>query len=145
MTKDDALNFLSRHQPMPSDKDLTQDIIDKYDDVRKFFIKNPDRKAIELFLRSFGEGDGWGVYQLVEDFFYQCYDIDVKKEIKKVLEDITIPDSIRYWVTQIAAAFSDEILRNGLQISLQSKNIDIRDAARMAINQLDEYKKEKLN
>ena len=65
MTKDDALNFLLRYQPMPSDKDLTQDIIDKYDDVRKFFIKNPDRKAIELFLRSFGEGDGRGVYQLV--------------------------------------------------------------------------------
>lgn len=137
MTKDEALNFLLRHQPMPSDKDLTQDIINRYDDVRKFFIKNPDRKAIELFLRSFGEGDGWGVYQLVEDFFYQCDDIDVKKAIKKVLEDITIPDGIRYWVTQIAVAFSDEILRNGLQISLQSKNIDIKEAADIAINQLD--------
>ncbi|OCG18327.1 hypothetical protein A9G24_02310 [Gilliamella sp. App6-5] len=145
MTKDDALNFLSRHQPMPSDKDLTQDIIDKYDDVRKFFIKNPDKRAIELFLRSFGEGDGWGVYQLVEDFFYQCDDIDVKKEIKKVLEDTTIPDNIRYWATQIATAFSDEILRDGLQISLLSKNIDIRDVAKIAINQLDECQKNKTN
>nr|WP_202115348.1 hypothetical protein [Gilliamella sp. Pas-s25] len=145
MTKDDALHFLSRHQPMPSDKELTQDIIDKYDDVRKFFIKNPDKRAIELFLRSFGEGDGWGVYQLVEDFFYQCDDIDVKKEIKKVLEDTTIPDNIRYWATQIATAFSDEILRDGLQISLLSKNIDIRDVAKIAINQLDECQKNQTN
>lgn len=137
-TKEDALNFLSRHQPMPSDNNLTQEIIDEYNDVRKFFIKNPDKKAIELFLRSFGEGDGWGVYQLVEDFFYQCSDTDVKNEIKNVLEDITIPDSVRYWVTQTAADFNDEMLRNGLEISLQSKNIDIKDAAKDAIDFLDE-------
>ena len=137
-TKEDALNFLSRHQPMPSDNNLTQEIIDEYDDVRKFFIKNPDKKAIELFLRSFGEGDGWGVYQLVEDFFYQCSDTDGKNEIKNVLEDITIPDSVRYWVTQTAADFNDEMLRNGLEISLQSKNIDIKDAAKDAIDLLDE-------
>lgn len=138
MTKENALNFLSRHQPMPSDENLTQDIINEYDEVRKFFIKNPDKRAIELFLRSYGEGDGWGVYQLVEDFFYQCSDIDVKKEIKKVLEDRTISDSVRYWVTQTAAAFNDEMLRNGLEISLQSKNIDIKDAANDAIELLDE-------
>lgn len=138
MTKDDAFNFLLRHQPMPSDNDLTQDLIDQYDNVRKFFIDHPDRKAIDLFLRSYGDGDGWGVYQLVEDFFYQCKEADVKIEIKKVLEDITISDSVRYWVTQVAAAFNDEILRDGLEISLHSTNADIKDAAEMAINLLDE-------
>lgn len=138
MTKEEALNFLSRHQPMPPDGNLTQDIINEYDEVRKFFIKNPDKRAIELFLRSYGEGDGWGVYQLVEDFFYQCSDIDVKKRIKKVLEDQTISDSVRYWVIQTAAAFKDEMLRNGLEISLQSKNIDLKDAAKDAIDLLDE-------
>lgn len=138
MTKEDALNFLSRHQPMPPDKHLTHDLIDKYDDVRKFFIENPDQKAIKLFLKSYGEGDGWGVYQLVEDFFYQCSDIDVKKEIKEVLEDITIADSVRYWLTQTATTFNDETLINGLEISLQSKNTDIKDVANMAINLLDE-------
>lgn len=61
MTKDDAFNFLLRHQPMPSDNDLTQELIDQYDNVRKFFIDHPDRKAIDLFLRSYGDGDGWGV------------------------------------------------------------------------------------
>lgn len=138
MIKEDALKFLLKHQPMPSDEYLTQKIIDEYDDVRKFFIEHPDSKAIGLFLRSYGEGDGWGVYQLVEDFFFLCPESVVKTEIKKVLEDITISDSVRYWVTQTAADFIDEILRNGLEISLQSKNPDIKDAAEMAIDLLSE-------
>lgn len=62
----------------------------------------------------------------------------VTVKIKEVLEDITIADSVRYWVTQTATTFNDETLRNGLEISLQSKNTDIKDAANMAINLLDE-------
>lgn len=123
---------------MPSDNDLTQELIDHYNKVRRFFIDHPNREAIGLFLRSYGEGDGWGVYQLVENFFLQCKGSEVKLEIKKVLEDITIPDSVRYWVTQVAAAFIDEILRGGLEISQRSKNTDIKDAAEMAISLLDE-------
>ncbi|WP_297196391.1 hypothetical protein [uncultured Pluralibacter sp.] len=136
MTKEEALKFLLKHQPMPSDKDLTKDIIDRYDDVRKFFIQHPDSEAIKLFLRSFGDGDGWGVYQLVEDFFYQCPEPEVKREIKKVLEDVNISDGVRYWSTQIAAAFNDEMLRDGLEISLKSKNPDISDAAEIALGLL---------
>ncbi len=138
MTREDAFNFLLKYQPMPSDKDLTQDIINEYDRVRLYFIENPDKNAIELFLRSYGDGDGWGVYQLVEDFFYRCYEADVKKELKKVLEDIMIPNSVRYWATQTAAAFYDETLRDGLEISLKSKNTDIKEAAEMAISFLND-------
>lgn len=69
MTTDEALQFLSNHQPMPSDKDLTEELINQYDSVRCYFISHPDDRAINLFLRSYGDGDGWGVYQLVEGFF----------------------------------------------------------------------------
>lgn len=138
MTKKDAFDFLFKHQPMPSDKDLTQDIIDNYDRVRLYFIENPDKDAIELFLRSYGDGDGWGVYQVVEDFYYKCQERDVKKTLKKVLEDKTIPDSVRYWVTQTAAAFNDDMLRDGLIVSLKSNNSDIKEAAEMAMNLLDD-------
>lgn len=138
MTVDEALSFLSDHQPMPSDEQLTQNLIDKYDEVRKFFISRPDNRAIKLFLLSYGEGDGWGVYQLVEDFFYRCNDNDVKHELKEVLENKTIPNSVRYWSTQMAAAFSDEKLRKGLEVSLQSENSDIKYAAEMALDILNE-------
>jgi hypothetical protein len=123
---------------MPDDDDLTQEVIDKYDEVRKFFTANPDKEVISLFLNSYGNGDGWGVYQLVEDVFYKCHRDDVVVEIKEILENPSIADSVRYWVTQVSAAFSDVKLKKGLAISLKSKNEDIRDAAQLSIDMIDE-------
>jgi phosphoribosylaminoimidazole-succinocarboxamide synthase len=54
------------------------------------------------------------------------------------LEDETIPDSVRYWTTQAAAAFSDDILRTGIALSLASANEDIKEAALLALEVLDE-------
>lgn len=72
MTKKEALAFLALNQPMPNDYDITQELINKYNNVRLYFSANPAEEAIPLFLQSFGEGDGFGVYQLVEDFLYKC-------------------------------------------------------------------------
>lgn len=138
MNRNEALSFLRDHQPMPDDDDLTQEVIDKYDEVRKFFTANPDKEVISLFLNSYGNGDGWGVYQLVEDVFYKCHRDDVVVEIKEILENPSIADSVRYWVTQVSAAFSDVKLKKGLEISLKSKNEDIRDAAQLSIDMIDE-------
>lgn len=137
MNRNEALSFLRDHQPMPDDDDLTQEVIDKYDEVRKFFTANPDKEVISLFLNSYGNGDGWGVYQLVEDVFYKCHRDDVVVEIKEILENPSIADSVRYWVTQVSAAFSDVKLKKGLEISLKSKNEDIRDAAQLSIDMID--------
>jgi len=98
MNRNEALSFLRDHQPMPDDDDLTQEVIDKYDEVRKFFTAYPDKEVISLFLNSYGNGDGWGVYQLVEDVFYKCHRDDVVVEIKEILENPSIADSVRYWV-----------------------------------------------
>lgn len=138
MNRNEALSFLRDHQPMPDDDDLTQEVIDKYDEVRKFFTANPDKEVISLFLNSYGNGDGWGVYQLVEDVFYKCHRDDVVVEIKEILENPSIADSVRYWVTQVSSAFSDVKLKKGLAISLKSKNEDIRDAAQLSIDMIDE-------
>lgn len=138
MNRNEALSFLRDHQPMPDDDNLTQEVIDKYDEVRKFFTANPDKEVISLFLNSYGNGDGWGVYQLVEDVFYKCHRDDVVVEIKEILENPSIADSVRYWVTQVSAAFSDVRLKKGLEISLKSKNEDIRDAAQLSIDMIDE-------
>lgn len=138
MNRNEALSFLRDHQPMPDDDDLTQELIDKYDEVRNFFIATPDKETISLFLNSYGNGDGWGVYQLVEDVFYKCHFDDVVLEIKKILENPSVADSVRYWVTQVSAAFSDAKLRKGLEISLNSENEDIRDAAQLSLDMMDD-------
>lgn len=136
MTKNEAIQFLSNHQPMPSDDLITQELIDKYDEVRRFFIQQPDDEAVMLFLRSYGEWDGWGVYQLVEDFFYACDAEKVKTALKEVLEDEKVSEGVRYWNTQLAAVFSDEKLRAGVNISMKSKNENIRDAALVALDMI---------
>lgn len=137
MNRNEALSFLRRHQPMPDDNELTSEIIDKYDEVRKFFIKNPDKEVISLFLKSYGNGDGWGVYQLIDDVLYKYYKDDVVLEIKVILENPAIADSVRYWVTQVSAMFSDAKLKRGLEISLESENKDIRDAAKLSIDMMN--------
>ncbi|AKT32867.1 hypothetical protein QCD78_12045 [Pseudomonas syringae pv. actinidiae] len=136
MNKNQALHFLKSNQPMPTDSQITQEQAKTYDEVRICFIKNPDSKSIELFLRSFGDGDGLGMYQLVEDVFYQCEKSDVVSGIQTVLEDLSIPDGVRYWTTQAAAAFPDDVLRNGLSLSLASSIEDIREAAELAVEML---------
>ncbi|WP_412503120.1 hypothetical protein [Shewanella chilikensis] len=134
MNRSEAFAFLHEHQPMPDDNELTQELIDRYDEVRKFFVATPEKEAISLFLNSYGKGDGWGVYQLVEDFFYKCNQDDVVCEIKKVLEDPSVPDGVRYWVTQVSGVFPDDRLKKGLETSLNSEDEDIQDAAKLALD-----------
>jgi len=123
---------------MPDDDELTQEVIDKYDEARKLLTADPDKEVISLLLNSYGNGDGRGIYQLVEDVLYKCHRDDVIVEIKEILENPSIADSVRYWVTQVSAAFSDVKLRKGLEISLKSKNEDIRDAAQLSIYMIDD-------
>jgi len=80
-------------------------------------------------MSSYGDGDGWGVYPLVDEIFYNCDVNDVVISIQKILEDRHVPKSIRYWVTQHAAAFPDKRLLKGVNISLESDGEDTRDAA----------------
>nr|WP_244667178.1 hypothetical protein [Xanthomonas sp. D-109] len=139
VNKTDAMVFLRAQQPLPDDDQLTQDLIDAYDAARRLFVADPDRAALPLFLRSFGTGDGWGVYPLVEDVLHACDRSDTVAAIREALEDPTLPDGSRYWVTQLAAAFPDSTLREGLAQSLRSVHPDIREAAEMALEMLDRH------
>jgi len=137
MDKTDALAFLRAHQPLPADAQLTQGLIDAYDAARRLFVAAPDREALPLFLRSYGDGDGWGVYPLVEDVFHACDRADVVAALRQALEDPSLPEGSRYWVTQVAAAFADASLRNGLALSAGSQHRDIREATRLSLELLD--------
>lgn len=62
VNKEMALMFLTNHQPMPKDQELNESLISEYDEVRKYFLANPTQECLPLFLNSFGEYDGCGVY-----------------------------------------------------------------------------------
>ncbi|WP_424409888.1 hypothetical protein [Pasteurella sp. PK-2025] len=134
MNKEDAILFLKNHQPLPDDENLTIEIIEEFDKIRKFFILEPDDEIISLFLNSYGNGDGWGVYPLVEDVLLNCTRENVILEIKKILEDKNTSDNIRYWVTQNAEYFVDKRLEKGLKLSLTSENKDISETAKYILD-----------
>ena len=48
ITKTEAISFLQEHQPMPKDNELSDEIINKYDEVREFFVNNPNNQCIPL-------------------------------------------------------------------------------------------------
>lgn len=119
---------------MPSDEKLTEIEIKKYEEVRTFFINNPDEQCVPLFLNSFGGKDGLGIYQMVEDVITMY-----KKEIvlPHILQALKNPyEGVQYWCIQIASNFPDESLLSPLSAFLQSEDQDIKAAAITAIAQL---------
>lgn len=138
ISKKEALAFLALNQPMPNDYDITQELIDKYDDVRLYFCANPAEEAIPLFLQSFGEGNGLGVYQLIEDFLFKCDKNVVTKNIARILENPLTIKSVRCWCTSLAMDFPDNTLIKGLNISLQSDDEDTREMAMLSLRMIEE-------
>ena len=65
ITKTEAFSFLKEHKPMPCDDELKENEIKKYEEVREYFISNPNEWCILLFLNSFGGKDEFGVYQMM--------------------------------------------------------------------------------
>ena len=142
MTVDEGLAFLKAHQPMPDDTELSEELIRAYDEVRRLFIAQPDARCIPLFLTSFGAGDGFGVYQLVEDVLRQFSLDTVVSHLKKGLTHGQ--QSIRYWNADIAANFPTADLIEPLAQLLTEDDEDIRSAAAIALGQIRDARAEGL-
>ena len=134
ITKVEALSFLKEHQPMPSDTTVTEEEMKRYEEVRTFFIKNPDEQCVSLFLNSFGGKDGLGIYQMVEDVIIM-YDKEIV--LPCILHAFNNSHKgVKYWCIQIAANFPDESLLLPLADFLKSEDQDIKIAAIISIAQL---------
>ncbi len=141
MKIEESLKFLSDLQPLADDSELDQKVIEKYDDVRRFFLQNPDPRCIPLFLNSFGKGDGLGVYQLIEDVLLKYSSIQVIPHLQKSLQH-PLPN-MRYWSVQIAASFISERLLEELIILLDDE-FDIQYHAVLALSLIHSPKVEKV-
>ena len=127
MDSDLALKFLKNHQPMPSDEDLSEDLIETYDEIREHFLITPDKRCIELFLNSFGYIDGFGVYQLVENVILQFSKEDVLPHLLKALKSKHA--GVKYWNAQISSNYPCLELIMPLKDLLYDENIDVRSSA----------------
>ena len=132
MNADEALQFLKDHAPLPDDDDLSDELIAEYDDVRKFFVANPDPRAIGPFLQSFGDGSGYGVYQLVEDVITQFPPEEVVPHLREALR--SPHKGVRYWTLEMVSSFPDDSLVGPTAENLTHPDADVRAAAASALS-----------
>jgi len=146
MDKHEALDFLERYQPLPSDAELESQmfILDQYDQVREFFLANPYPECVPLFLNSFGDGSGFGVYQLVEDVIIQFSKEDVIPCLIKAL--VSSHMGVRYWCSQIAGSFPDKRLIKPLRSLLMdnSNSADIKIMVVYALSRIEDEESQKI-
>lgn len=116
---------------MPPDDELTEGLIKEYEQVREYFIINPDPECIPLFLNSFGEGDGFSVYKLVDEVLWKFKPAEVIPHLLLALQSEY--SSVRYWCTQIAALFPEPDLFEPLRHILFNADADTRAAAVTAL------------
>jgi hypothetical protein len=127
MTPDAALAFLNAHQPLPPDEELSDELIGEFDQVIQFLEHNPDPRAIRPLLFSFGDGSGFGVYQVVEGVVTQFPPEQVLPALHDALRHPNY--GIRYWCLQIAQSFPDDSLMPLAVANLPDEHPDIRNAA----------------
>ena len=134
MSIDDALQFLREHQPLPPTDEIPDALLRRFNEVREFFVANPDPRCVALLLNSFGEGDGHGVYQLVEDVIRAFPDEVVVTALVASLRNAV--GSVRYWSAEIAAIRPSPDLVEPLIELLNHGNLDERLAAVAALEVL---------
>ena len=140
MTTSEALAFLQAHQPMPDDDRLgaQPELMATYDEVRKHFIQHPDLRCIPLWLNSFGGWDGFGMYQLVEDVFFQLDEQLVTQALLTNLLDVTrLSAYVLYWNVQLCLSFPHAGMLPALAQVLNHPLPDIRTMAVYALGQLE--------
>lgn len=113
---------------------MPAELVQRFDEVRKFFIANPDERCVSLLLNSFGEGDAHGVYQLVEDTILAFPDEVVVPALADSLRNLS--GSVRYWSAQIAANYPNQELAEPLIELLNRGNLDEQVAAVTALEVL---------
>lgn len=118
MTRKEALDFLRQHQPMPPESAISEDLVNHYNVVRQYFVDNPDPVCIPLFLGSFGEGSGMGVYPLCDEVF-ACYSPSLV--IPHLVSALGSPwPSVRAWTAEWAVRFPAKQLVQPLAAMLRS-------------------------
>jgi hypothetical protein len=132
VNRDDALEFLRQHQPMPNTGDCDQNTLDGFDEVRRFFLVHPDDSCVPLLLHSFGGGDLHGIYQLVEDTVLAQSEEAVIPALVAALGSQS--RDVRCWCAEIAANYKDKRLLVPLGAMLKSFYSDEREVAKDAID-----------
>jgi hypothetical protein len=107
-TTSEALEFLRKHQPMPSDYDISNEEADTYVAVLQHLEENPSAESIPLLIGSLGDGCGLGMYQHVRLVLMKLPRELVARHLRTALENPG--KNSRTWCAELAMAFPDPVL-----------------------------------
>ena len=132
MSKDEALEFLRRHQPMPDDDKLDQETVDKFAKVADYFYDYPDPECVALLLGSFGNGDGraFGNSDDERGVYWEAVYALKKQDRETVIRELMTSlrssrEPVRKWSLEVAKDFPDPALLDCIIPLLDDKNADI--------------------
>ena len=131
VNRTEAIEILRRHQPLPPDSTLSEDVLRDFDAARRYFVANPDREAVPLLLGAIGDGSGFGVYQLIEDAIRPLPSSAVLPHVIVALQSTRA--AARSWAAEIASSFPDPCLIPFLTPMLFSPDEDCRASAATAL------------
>ena len=110
---------------------MKKDLLEKYAEAIKWFLANPDPVCIRPFLHSFGERDGFGVYELVADLFRV---LPLAEVAAGLAESLQSPHrSVRYWSAHISGEYPSETLVPRLVERLNENDYDVKSATLAAL------------
>lgn len=124
-----ALDFLASHQPMPKDEHLSDDVIRKFDAVRRHFIGHPDKRCLPLMLGALppdGKSSGFGVYQLLDDLLRAHETEDVLAALDDALRSPAVSHAS---FLDLALDYADPRLLRHAQHFVDSSDADERELA----------------
>jgi hypothetical protein len=120
----EATAFLEAHQPMPLDSQLTEALATSFDLAVRALAGSTDPRAPSLILNSFGDGDGFGTYQLVDDVLRS---LPRDRVIEALRESLRSPHtSVRSWSMDMALDYVDDSLVAPALELLTSGSVDER-------------------
>jgi hypothetical protein len=131
MSTEKAIEFLRRHQPLPPTRQASDELLAELERVRRYFTGILDPRAVPLLIGALGEGDGHGIYPMVETTLLAYPDDVVVSALMDGLH--SQHGSVRYWSAQFAANYPREAFLDLLADVYRSGGVDERIAAITAI------------
>lgn len=130
------LEFLQLHQPLPLESELSAEQIDRFEEVRLFFVENHDDRCVPLLINAVNADGGFGVYQMVEDALQNQTRSVVVAELERALREGK--DHHLAWVIEWATSFEAFEFEELVKKYVDHPSADISTNAKLFLNSKNE-------
>jgi|GEM_PF-2152887 len=139
MDKNQALVFLTTHQPIRAENELRK-IIRYFHEASYYFQCHPDPACVPVFLNCFGHYSNMGIYTTIENILLEVDRDIVLYHLNEALYSQC--PAIRYWCARLAQTFFSPQLIDGLIYVYEQGDLSSQCAALTALSDIRHRKVE---